>query len=332
MLQRNYCMDILLENATSFTEKSKLHSLTEAEQAVVNDRMVGNLYQSALKKKNINFDNIPSSKGDIQKVDGYENMVGTLNVLKGLCKKFGMVINEIDIVEDAINHIRIQKPIFEKGFKLNVDFLQTHYNALVYACIEGTSLILSSYVDYVKTVNSIEFQLRKGKGVYGNVCIDSLDKFNKSIKDGSFVRLASGLLDKGQENFLGTATKVISAARAHKKHIAIAMLAANIIPITRELIYYFYESRMNASEYLQQQKEFLEMNKFKLESTNMDAQKRNKILDKQQKSIIKLQQLSDKIKVNNQLANKNAMGNIKQDNKQWNVSNVANDDNGFTFI
>ena len=60
--------------------------------------------------------------------------------------------------------------------------------------------------------------------------------------------------------------------------------------------------------------------------------KRNKILDKQQKSIQRLQQISDKIKVNNQLANKNAVNNIKQDNKQWNVSDVANNDNGFTFI
>lgn len=327
MVQRNYCIDILLENATSYTEKAKIHSLTEAEQAYVNDRMVGNLYQSALKKKNIDFDNIPNSKGDIQKVDGYENMVGTINVLRGLTKKFGLNIEELNIVEDAINNLRVQKPLFEKGFKLNVDFLQTHYNALVYACIEGTSLILSSYVDYVKTVNSIEFQLRKGKGVYGNVCINSLNKFNQSIKDGTFVRLASGLLDKGKENFLGNAA---GAIMKHKK--SIAFVAATIIPVTRELIYYFYESRMNASEYLQQQKEFLEMNKFKLEASNMDAQKRNKILDKQQKSISKLQKIADKITVNNQLASKTANGNIKQDNKQWNITNVSDAGDGFTFI
>ena len=332
MLQRNYCMDILIENATSFTEKSKLYSLTEAEQAVVNDRMVGNLYQSALKKKNIDFDNIPTSKGNIQKIDGYDNMVGTLAVIRGLCKKFGMQIPEVDIVEDAINNIRVQKPMFEKGFKLNVDFLQTHYNTLVYACIEATSLILASYVDYVKTVNSIEFQLRKGKGIYGNICIDSLDKFNKSVKDGSFTKLAAGLLDKGQDNFLGQAVKVASAVSSHKKYIGIAFLAANIIPMTRELIYYFYESRMNASEYLQQQKEFLEMNKFKLDSSSMDAQKRNKILDKQQKSIDKLQRISDKIKVNSQLANKNSVNNIKHDNKQWNVNDMTDTNNEFKFI
>ena len=53
MIQRNYCMDILIENATSYTEKSKIYSLTEAEQAIVNDKMVGNLYKSAIRRKDI---------------------------------------------------------------------------------------------------------------------------------------------------------------------------------------------------------------------------------------------------------------------------------------
>ena len=56
MLERTYCINLLLENATSFTEKAKIHALTEAEQAVVNDRMVGSLYQSILNKKDIDFE------------------------------------------------------------------------------------------------------------------------------------------------------------------------------------------------------------------------------------------------------------------------------------
>jgi hypothetical protein len=346
MLQRNYCIDLLLENASSFTEKSQIQKLTEAEQAVVNDRMIGNLYQSALKKKNINFDNIPNSKGDIQRVDGYDNMLATLSVLRGLSKKFGINIPEIEIVEDAINNIRVHKPLFDKGFKLNIDFLQMYYNTLVYACIESTSLILSSYVEYTRTVNSVEFQLRKGKGVYGNVCIDSLVKFNKQIKDGSFVKFARGLIDKGSENFLGTigstslgaavktgVTGFLSAHPVAAGVMATIAVAATIVPVVRELIYYFYESRMQVSEYLNHQKEFIEMNKFKLESSSMDAQKRNKILDKQKGVINRLEKISDKVRVNQQIANKNANNKIKDDNKGYTLSSVTDGgDDGFTFI
>ena len=144
MLKKNYCINILLENASSYTERSRIQTLTEAEQAVVNDRMVGNLYQSALKKGTIDFDNIPVSKGDIQKIDGYDNMLGTLDTLKGLSKKFGIKIAEIDIVENAIVNLRTYRGTFEKAFALNVEFLQLYYNTLAYACIESTSLILSS--------------------------------------------------------------------------------------------------------------------------------------------------------------------------------------------
>ena len=98
MLERTYCINLLLENATSFTEKAKIHALTEAEQAVVNDRMVGSLYQSILNKKDIDFDNIPYSKGDIKRVPGYDNMIGTLETLRGLANKFGMTIPELNVI------------------------------------------------------------------------------------------------------------------------------------------------------------------------------------------------------------------------------------------
>ena len=326
MLQKNYCMNILLENATSYTEKSKIQMLTEAEQAVVNDRMIGNLYQSALKKGNIDFDNIPFSKGDIQKVDGYENMLATLDVLKGLSKKFGIKIPEVEVVENAIVNLRTYRNIFEKGFGLNIEFLKMYYNTLVYACIESTSLILSSYVEFTRTVNNVEFQIKKGKGIYGNICIDNLRKFNESIKSGSFVKFANGLINKDTDNFLG------SVAGAAKGVMALAAIGAAIVPVVRELIYYFYESRMRVSEYLQQQKEFIEMNKFRLEASSIEAQKRNSILNKQKSVIDKLEKLSDKIKVNQQLSNKNAENKLKQDNKNWNLNTVSGNDDGFMFI
>lgn len=328
MLQKNYCINILLENASGYTEKSKIMMLTEAEQAVVNDRMIGNLYQSVLKKKNVDFDNIPFSKGDIQKVDGYDNMVATLEVVKGLCKKFGIKLPEVEIIENAIVNLRTYRGTFERAYGLNVDFLKMYYNTLVYACIESTSLILSSYVDYTRTLNNVEFKIKKGKGIYGNICLDNLRKFNESVKDGRFIKFANGLLNKGNDNFLG-ATAAMGIAKTAMTVIAIG---ASIVPLAREMIYYFYESRMKISEYLQQQKEFIEMNKFRLEASSMEAQKRNELLGKQKSVMDKLDKISDKIRVNNQLSNKNAINEIKKDNKEWNLNSVSGNDDGFMFI
>ena len=251
MLQRNYCIDILIENATTFTEKNKIYSLTEAEQAVVNDRMVGNIYQSALKRRDIDFGDIPNSKGDITKFGGYDNMVATVDMLKALTKKFGIKMQELIVVEEAIDNIRIQKRIFEKGYQLNIDFIQMYYQALVLACVDATTLLLASYVEFTKTVNNIDFQIKRGKGISGNICIDSLQKFNLSVKDGSFNKFADGLMSRKQENFLGAAT----AAAAGTK-IAVAMgVGAAIVPVLRALIFYFYDAKMSLSEKLAYQKE-----------------------------------------------------------------------------
>lgn len=325
MLNRNYCINILLENATSYTEKSKIQKLTEAEQAVVNNRMISNLYQSALKKGNIDFDNIPLSKGDIQKVDGYQNMLGTLDVLKGLSKKFGIKIPEIFTVEDAVNNIRLQRNIFERAFGLNVDFMKMYYNTLVYACIESTSLLISSYVEYTRTVNNVEFSLKKGKGIYGNICLDNLVKFNESVKNGSFVKFANGLMNKDKNEFLGA----VGVAKGAMTAIAIG---TSLVPLVRQLIFYFYDSRMQISEFLQQQKDMLEMNKFSVEASSMEAQKRNNILNKQKSVIDRLEKVSDKIKVNQQIANKSAENKVKDENKNWNITNVSGNDDGFMFI
>lgn len=327
MIQRNYCMDILIENATSYTEKSKIYSLTEAEQAIVNDKMVGNLYKSAVRRKDIDFGDIPNSKGDIQKFSGYDNMVATMNVLRGLSKKFGINIPEIEIVEDALNNLRVQKNVFEKGYSLNIDFLKMYYQALVLACIDASTLLLASYVEFTKTVNTIEFQLKRGKGISGNICIDSLASFNASVKDRSFNKLADSLFNKGgRENFLG-----VTAAGA-ASFVGGVAIAATVIPVLRGLIFYFYDAKMSVSERLMYQKELLEMNAFRLNSASMDAQKRNKILDKQKGYIDKLERLSDKFRVTNKLATKSSTDSIKQDNKNYNIANVTNNGDDFMFI
>lgn len=324
MLQRNYCIDILIENATTFTEKNKIYSLTEAEQAVVNDRMVGNIYQSALKRRDIDFGDIPNSKGDITKFGGYDNMVATVDMLKALTKKFGIKMQELIVVEEAIDNIRIQKRIFEKGYQLNIDFLQMYYQALVLACVDATTLLLASYVEFTKTVNNIDFQIKRGKGISGNICIDSLQKFNVSVKDGSFAKFANGLLNRKHENFLGLGVGASAAV--------VAGVGAAIVPVLRTLIFYFYDAKMSLSEKLAYQKELLEMNAFRLNAADMDAQKRNKILDRQKGYMDKLERMSDKIRISDKLAAKSSTASIKQDNKQWNIGNVTDNGDDFMFI
>lgn len=322
MLKRNSCIDILLENANSYEEKMKIYALNEAEQAVINDKMVGNIYQSALKKRDINFDTIPISKGDIKKFDGYDNMITTIDMLRQLSKKFGIKISELDIVETAIGNIRAYRKTFEDAFTFNNDFLTLYYNSLVYACVEAVSLILSSYVEYVKTVTALEFKLKKGKGMYGNVCIANLRKFNNTVKSGEFAKFANNILSKNKQQFLGTGIAATTALG----------LALSIVPILRQLIYYFYESRMSVGQYLEQQAEFLRINQEQMNTDGMSPAEKDKVIRKQKETADKLDRWAEKIKVNSKISDKNSESKLKQDNKQWTLKTVSGNDDGYVFV
>lgn len=326
-MSRGYAIDLLLENATSFKEKAEIHALTESEVKQINNSMITNLYKSAMDKGYVNFDEIPDTKGDITKFSGYDNLIGSINLLKELSGRTNIKIKEVAIVETALMNIRTYKGHFERGFALNHGFVKMQYNSLVYACLESTSQLISSYVDFVKRVDRTEFTLIRGKGNAGALCIKNLEHFNESVKKGDFNKVMQHLLQNGRENFLG-GSGVLTGA------VAITILTASIIPIMRELVYYFYHSRMVVSEYLQHQAMFLEMNRVNVESSSLPAKERNIIIKKQTEYIKKLNKLSEKIKVNGVITNKTANDELKKENKEWTLDNIRQDEanSGFALL
>lgn len=322
-----YAINLLLENCTSFREKAEIHALTESEVKQINNAMITNLYKSALDKGYVNFDSIPDSKGDITKYEGYDNLLGSINLLKELSNKGNMKIKELDVLETSLMNIKTYKAQFERGFALGHEFVMMEYNSLVYACVEATSTLISSYVDFVKKVDKTEFKIIKGKGLNGNLCLKNLELFNNSVKKGDFNKMMSHLLQSERENFVGSS---VGAGV-----LVAGMITLSIIPLIRELIYYFYYSRMVVSEYLHHQSLFLEMNRVNIESSSLPAKEKNVIIKKQTEYAKQLDKLSEKIKVNSTMSSNKANNNIKNENKEWTLQNVqssSNDDNGFALI
>lgn len=328
MHKYGYAIDLLLENCTSFREKAEIHALTESEVKQINNAMISNLYKKALDKAYMNFDEIPDSRGDITAYEGYDNMIGSINLLKELSNKGNIKIKELEILETAVMNIRTYKNHFERGFALGHEFVMMQYNALTAACIESTSALISAYVDFVKKVDKTEFKIIKGKGLQGHLAIKNLELFNNSVKKGDFNKMMTHLLQSGRENFVGSS---VGAGV-----LVAGMITLSIIPLIRELIYYYYYSRMVISEYLQHQVMFLEMNRVNVESSSLPAKERNVIIKKQAEYIKTLNKISDKIKVNSTMAGKQATTAVKSENKEWTLDNVkqttSNDEIGFALI
>lgn len=327
----NDALNILIENA-SYAERKQIFALTESEQLKVNNEMVARLFNSALKKSHVDFDDIPSSKGDITKYTGYKSMMNSLSQLRQIASTSNMKIPELDIIEKAISNVIAYRDVFEKGFKLGKDFIILQYNTVVAACVISTSSVIASYVDFVKRIDNVEFKIINTKGSAGNICIDSLKTFNKTVASGDFAKVTNSVIKTGV---------IESVTVASALAIGAGIIGGSILLVTiiRHLIFYFHYSKQKLSDYLELQATFLEMNKNNLtaKGNGMSPDKVKKVMDKQEKLIQKLMSLSDKLKVNATMTEVKATTEMKKENSEWKFDEVksktsSQDLNGFQLI
>ena len=320
---KDYGIKILLENVKGFSERNELMALSEADLSNVNNVMITNLYKTIIDKSHIDFGDIPNTKGDITKYSGYKGMENALSILREISQKSNMKMEEIDVVSDAISFITLRKELFEKGFKLEKEFIILQYNSLVMACVESVSVLISSYVDYVKRPDKIDFKIIQNPQKSGWICIQNLQKFNLSVKNGDFDRVLNTSINSGSKGFIGLDDVALG--------VAVIGGIALLIPIIREIIFYFYYSRMKTSEYLRQQADFLELNKLSVQNNpSISPQKKSAIIKAQEEKIKSLLDLSEKIKVNNVLSGKKTVSEITGQNKGWNFKDMPTVKSGQT--
>jgi hypothetical protein len=225
----------------------------------------------------------------------------------------------LDIVEKAISNIVAYRAQFETGIKLNKDFIVLEYNALVAACVISTSSIIASYMDYAKRIDTIEFKIINTKSNPGSLCIENLERFNKSVASGEFSKAINAIVKSDNMRAVGESVVAVTTG--------IILGIIGIVGGLRYLVHFFYYSRMKLSEYLKIQAMFLELNRnnLKANANGLPAEKRNKIIDKQQSLINKLLSLSDKIKVNSTMTEKKVKVEGKREESGWKFEDVKSD-------
>jgi hypothetical protein len=315
----NYVENILISNTKDLSERRIIHALTESDKFAVNNVMINNLYQSALNKAHVDFEDIPNSAGDITRYSGFNTMVSVLNLIRDIATKSNDKIEELDTVRTAIDNIITYRDLYEKGFKLQKQFIILHYNTLVYACVEATSSLVSSFIDYIKRPDKVEFVQIKNTKIGNTVCTDNLTLFNNEVKSGNYAKILTAILQTNEEGFTGGAA-VISA-------LIIGGLLV-IVPIIRELIFYFYYSRVKLSDYLLQQATLLEMQKANIESNAvMTNTTKKEIMAKQTERINTLRNLSNKISVDYAMSKNKASDDIHKEDKGWSIDKMPKEVN-----
>ena len=331
-MNNDFVTSLLLENCTTFKERNEIRALTESQQAKVSNVVLSNLYKSIIEKGHIDFESITSSRGRISKYEGLENMLASLQIVDEIANKSTVRVNEVKIIQDAITNIEGCSDLFEKGFKFNKEFVIMTYSSLVLACVEGTSGVLSSYMDFIKRPDQIQFKILDGKGKPHQKLISILENFNNSMKSGEFRRTISYVLESEGNNFVG-----LTATAAIGKSLVFLGGLAMIIPAIREIIFMFYYSRMRVSEYLLQQAMFVKTHRVNVElNSAIPARKKQEIIKKQEKMIADLTKISEKIKVDYAVSSNKANSEIAGANKRFTLNNTqasaSSIDAGFNLL
>ena len=317
-MNKDFVTSLLLENCTTFRERNEIHALTESQHAKVSNVVLSNLYNSIIEKGHVDFESLTVSRGRISKYDGLENMLASLQIVDEIANKSTVKVHEVKVIQDAITNLEGCSDLFEKGFKFNKEFIIMTYSSLVLACVEGTSGILSSYMDFIKRPDQIQFKILDAKGKPHQKLISILENFNNSVKSGEFRRTINYVLESEGNNFVGlTATAAIGKSLVFLGGLAV------LIPAIREIIFMFYYSRMKVSEYLNQQAMFVKAHKINVEMNSaIPAKKKQEILKKQEKMITDLNRLSEKIKVDYAVSSNKANSEISGANKKFTLNDT----------
>lgn len=303
-------------------EISKIQTILEDANSPITTKYKEKLYKSVLDKGHIDFGAIPLSKGNIREYVGYRNMIDTLDVIIGLgTVEKSNVVKYANTVLEAIKNIESLSQVFEKGFATKCEYVMLEYNTYVYTCVEATTTLIYEFVEYVKRPDRATYQIAlKDTKLRANLFyFNQLNNFNNVNKNMhiNYRKMLEGMINQGKNNFGGI--ELIGIA-------AVSMVALAIVPITRELIYHFYNLRANLSNELEVQANFLEMNKTCIESNDAFTEdKKKKILVKQENLRKKLIKLSDLLRVKEAKASKESKRDIEKDNALLTVNGLRDD-------
>lgn len=146
------------------------------------------LYDKVVQKVDkIDFGTIPRSKGDITRVEGYENTMECLDIIRKLVVEYRENPGIVDTVLKAVDNIKQRKSLFMKAFSMDVELPILLYNLIVLSIEQSVSFLITVCIQYIKDPNSSDIQTALDTVSYTNtkenMIYQQLLLFNKSCEN-----------------------------------------------------------------------------------------------------------------------------------------------------
>lgn len=312
---------------TDNTTRKVLLAVNEADQEKILTSLTSKLYDNIMDKfDDIDFGEIPNSKGDITKLSNYDKLTECVEIIEGILEQYKQPTAIIDTVSNAIENIKLRKEIFEKAFRYGIELPAVLYNTIVLSIISSVSLIISTCIEFIKIPSQDGFDIVLDKVAANktkeHMLFTNLEKFNRSCKSGDFDRAIEYVVNNKVKNLTGA----IGSGMMIGAGIAAIGIILSIIPILRELIFFFYYSRTRVSDYFDAQADLLQMNAHNIEvNSEKDKDEKQKIIKRQMKIVDLFRTISNKIAVNAKACEVKATKDIVSSNKKMKTDDIMDE-------
>ena len=320
---RAYYKDVISEyfDISDRNTRTILLSLDEADQNNLLLSLTSKLYNIILDHTtDIDFGEIPKTNGDIKALKEYPKMRECLDVMEGILKEYRQPLETVD----TIDFIENDKGIYTKGFMIKSDIIMVTYNTMVLSIVNSISYLIACTVEYIKTTGSSEFKIVFDKAglsrTKDSLVYDNLVAFNKACAEGQIESAFRSLIQHKVRSFAVSTSTLAGIATM----MAVCSILLNILPIIRELTYFFFAIRTRISQYFDLQADLLEMNIQGIEADEVQTIDDKKMVIKKQSFLAqKFRKIAEFFMVNTNTADKKATKMQKEDNKDMDINDVV---------
>ena len=277
--------------------RNVLLAVNEVDQGTVMTSLSNKLYKHIVDKvDDIDFGTIPDSRGDITKIDNYDNLVDCINIISEILQQYHQPTDTVEIVSMALQNMIDRRDLFERAYKLNVEMPIIIYNTITLSIISSVSFLISACIEFIKLPDDQGFEIAVDRTAVikarDNILFQDLAKFNRMCDKGEFDKAMDYIMKQNANNFFGNIAFTASSAV-----IAVGIILL-LIPVIRELIFFFYYARTKISDYFDAQATLLTMNAYNIENNlSRDEKSRKEIATKQKKIADIFKKISNKIKI-----------------------------------
>ena len=306
--------------------------MNEADQNSVLTALTSKLYDNIVAKvDDIDYGEIPSTKGDVTKLSNYAKLRECIDLLRKILKEYKQDTAPIDTVSLALANIESRKDLFNRAFRLDVELPIILYNNMVLSVINSVSYMIATSIEFIKTPNKDSFQIVLNKVAFAktksNLLFNNLKKFNNCCErrdfDKAMEHVIKNYVGMHEAAAIGGAIGNFLGSSVAGPIMAVVGVLLVIIPFLRELVFYFYFTKMRVSEFFDMQADLLQMNAYNVENDNtMDENKKQKIVSSQLKIVEWFRKMANKFNINSKKAEVESEKEIIAQSKKMNIGDV----------